>query len=245
MATSPIYGWLEPDNTDLVKNGALAIRTLGNAIDTTMATMTPKSIVDAKGDLIAASANDTPARLAVGTNGQTIVADSTAATGLKYTNSAPLGGLNNLGSTLVSGSTTTITGLGGYSSINLLFFEISATAGATILIRFNSDTGNNYGFAAHTLTSGTTAGQEFSLAGGFIPLAVLNAAADNVSGSFQLTLGGFSNGTKMINGTTTTVGTSAKSYNLTGYYAGSQITSMSIITAAGTFDNGTLYVSGA
>jgi len=84
MATSPIYGWLEPDNTDLVKNGALAIRTLGNAIDTTMATMTPKSIVDAKGDLIAATANDTPARLAVGTNGQILVADSTASTGLKW-----------------------------------------------------------------------------------------------------------------------------------------------------------------
>lgn len=37
MATSPNFGWLEPDNTDLVKNGALAIRTLGNAIDASMA----------------------------------------------------------------------------------------------------------------------------------------------------------------------------------------------------------------
>jgi hypothetical protein len=84
MATSPIYNWPEPDNTDLVKNGALAIRTLGNAIDTTMATMTPKSIVDAKGDLIAATANDTPARLAVGANGETLVADSSATTGLRW-----------------------------------------------------------------------------------------------------------------------------------------------------------------
>jgi hypothetical protein len=84
MATSPNYGWLEPDNTDLVKNGALAIRTLGNAIDSTMATMTPKSIVDAKGDLIAASAADTPARLAVGNNGETLVADSSTSTGLRW-----------------------------------------------------------------------------------------------------------------------------------------------------------------
>ena len=84
MATSPIYNWPEPDNTDLVKNGALAIRTLGNAIDTTMGTMVAKSIVDAKGDLIAASANDTPARIAVGANGETLVADSSTATGLAY-----------------------------------------------------------------------------------------------------------------------------------------------------------------
>jgi hypothetical protein len=84
MATSPIYSWPEPDNTDLVRNGALAIRTLGNAIDTTMGTMTPKSIVDAKGDLIAATANDTPARLAVGANGTQLVADSTQTTGLGW-----------------------------------------------------------------------------------------------------------------------------------------------------------------
>ena len=84
MATSPNYGWLEPDNTDLVKNGALAIRTLGNAIDSTMATMVPKSIVDAKGDLIAGTAADTTSRLAVGANGETLVADSSTATGLRY-----------------------------------------------------------------------------------------------------------------------------------------------------------------
>lgn len=84
MATSPIYSWPEPDNTDLVKNGALAIRTLGNAIDTTMGTMVAKTIIDAKGDLIAGTAADTAARLAVGNNGETLVADSSASTGLRY-----------------------------------------------------------------------------------------------------------------------------------------------------------------
>lgn len=42
------------------------------------------TIVDAKGDLIGATAADTPARLAVGTNGQVLTADSTAATGLAW-----------------------------------------------------------------------------------------------------------------------------------------------------------------
>jgi hypothetical protein len=84
MATSPNYGWLEPDNTDLVKNGALSIRTLGNAIDTTMATMTPKSTFTAKGSIAAATAASTPANLSVGANGTILVADSTASTGLKW-----------------------------------------------------------------------------------------------------------------------------------------------------------------
>ena len=34
MATSTNFGWTMPDNTSLVKDGASAIRTLGNAIDT-------------------------------------------------------------------------------------------------------------------------------------------------------------------------------------------------------------------
>ena len=49
------------------------------------------SIVDAKGDLITATADNTPARLAVGTNGQTLVADSAEATGLKWATPAATG----------------------------------------------------------------------------------------------------------------------------------------------------------
>jgi hypothetical protein len=36
MALSPFYGWSEPDNSSLVKNGAADIRTLGDAIDTSV-----------------------------------------------------------------------------------------------------------------------------------------------------------------------------------------------------------------
>jgi hypothetical protein len=42
------------------------------------------AIVDAKGDIVAASGNDTPARLAVGANETRLVADSVQTTGLKY-----------------------------------------------------------------------------------------------------------------------------------------------------------------
>jgi hypothetical protein len=176
MANTTNFGWETPDDTDLVKDGALAMRTLGNAIDTslvdlkggttgqvlsktsntdmdftwtspnpgditevtvsspitgggssgsvniaiqdgttaqkgavqledsTSSTSTtkaatpnsvktsydlanaaiPKSLVDAKADLITATADNTPARLAVGSNGDTLVADSAATTGLRW-----------------------------------------------------------------------------------------------------------------------------------------------------------------
>lgn len=126
MATSPNYGWLEPDNTDLVKNGALAIRTLGNAIDSTMATMVPKSIVDAKGDLIAATAADTVSRLAVGTNGQVLTADSTAATGIKWASAASGGGMTLISTTTLSGASVTLSSIpSGY--VNLVLTVKKAT----------------------------------------------------------------------------------------------------------------------
>ena len=46
--------------------------------------MVNNSLVDAKGDILTATANDTPARLAVGANGYTLVADSSTSTGLAY-----------------------------------------------------------------------------------------------------------------------------------------------------------------
>jgi hypothetical protein len=47
MASSPIYAWPEPDNTAYVKDGALAMRTLGNAIDTTV-----NKIESSKGEIV-------------------------------------------------------------------------------------------------------------------------------------------------------------------------------------------------
>lgn len=115
MATTTNFGWETPDDTDLVKDGAAAMRTLGNAIDTSFvdlkggttnqvlaknsntdldfkwvadATGIPATIIDAKGDLIAGTAADTADRLAVGTNGQVLTADSSTATGLKWASAA-------------------------------------------------------------------------------------------------------------------------------------------------------------
>jgi hypothetical protein len=51
----------------------------------TQATAVNPTIIDAKGDILTATAADTPARLAVGNNGETLVADSSTSTGLRYT----------------------------------------------------------------------------------------------------------------------------------------------------------------
>lgn len=88
MATTTNYSWVTPDDSNLVKDGAAAIRTLGSSIDSTLKTQIdaqiPDSIIDAKGDLIVGTANDTPSRLAVGSNTQVLSVDSSTASGLKW-----------------------------------------------------------------------------------------------------------------------------------------------------------------
>ena len=55
-----------------------------DVVEGTSAETLPVTIIDAKGDLIAGTAADTAARLAVGTNGHVLTADSTMSTGLKW-----------------------------------------------------------------------------------------------------------------------------------------------------------------
>lgn len=54
------------------------------SVDTTTTGGIPQSLIDAKGDLIAGTAADTAGRLAVGANETVLMADSSQATGLKW-----------------------------------------------------------------------------------------------------------------------------------------------------------------
>jgi hypothetical protein len=63
-----------------------ALRALGTGVGAAAAGSDAlyRTLLNAKGDLIAATADDTPARVGVGTNGQVLTADSTAAAGVKW-----------------------------------------------------------------------------------------------------------------------------------------------------------------
>jgi hypothetical protein len=107
------FGWIMPTSTDLVTDLPADFEVFGQAVDSDLADLLggttgqvlsktsgtdlaftwidsddtnaiQNAIVDAKGDLIGATAADTPSRLAVGTDGQLLTADSTEATGLKW-----------------------------------------------------------------------------------------------------------------------------------------------------------------
>jgi hypothetical protein len=172
MATTTTnFGWDIPQSTDLVKDGATAIAALGQDIDTAMVDLKggttgqvlakasgtdldfswvaidPLVILDAKGDLISATAADTPARLAVGTNGQVLTADSTASTGLKWATPVSTAGLTLISTTALSAVTS--------QSINSVFS--STYKNYLILFTLDSSGGNGDYVNIRLRASGTDA----------------------------------------------------------------------------------------
>ena len=70
MATTTNYGWTTPNDTDLVKDGAAAIRTLGSAVDTTTKNLNPSTTL---GDIeYRSSTSNTNTRLGIGSSGQVL-----------------------------------------------------------------------------------------------------------------------------------------------------------------------------
>jgi hypothetical protein len=162
--TTPNFGWAVPTSTDLVKDGAVAIETLGDSIDASLVDLKggttgqvltkasgtdmdfswtavdPLVILDAKGDLITATAADTPARLAVGTNGQVLTADSTAATGLKWAAVAAGGKVLQVVSTQTSTQAINSTNTYADSNLSATITPTSATSKILVLVSQNGCT---------------------------------------------------------------------------------------------------------
>ena len=257
MANTTYFGWETPDDTDLVKDGAAAIRTLGQAIDTSMqdleggttgqilaknsnadmdfiwvtndvgditevvastpltgggtsgsvtvgiqdgttaqkgavqledstsSTSTtkastpnsvksaydlanaaiPKSLVDAAGDLIYATADNTPARLAIGTAGQVLKVNS-GATAPEWGTAAAGGGLDLISTTSFSAvSSVSVSSCFSATYDNYLIklnSTTKATSAGSLDLRLRvggSDTTTNYrrqyiSAAAASLSSG-------------------------------------------------------------------------------------------
>jgi len=76
MANTTNYNWETPDDTDLVKDGAAAIRTLGNSADTTLKNLNPQTTTGAIA-FRSATANVNTA-LPLGTAGQVLRVNSGA-----------------------------------------------------------------------------------------------------------------------------------------------------------------------
>lgn len=312
MATTTTnFGWDIPQSTDLVKDGATAIATLGQDIDTSMVdlkggttgqilsktsntdmdftwinndqgditgvtagtgisgggtsgtvtiTNDMATTIDAKGDLIGGTGADTYARLAIGTNGQVLTADSTQTTGMKWATAASGASasytlLNAGGTALTGAATITVSSISGYERfIVLVQGASSASAGSMIKLRINGDTtsGNYDSAGGYASANSSYSAGVFDNAGGTTngcDLGLMSGSATSQIYAGIKIEGGTSTGNKSWQ---VTAGASAGGSNAqglywhTGIYKGTAtISSISVFSATGNFDAGTLYVYGS
>jgi hypothetical protein len=353
MANTTNYNWETPDDTDLVKDGAAAIRTLGSSIDTTTKALNPSttlgdieyrsstantnarlgigsngqilgvsagvpawinndqgditevaagtgisvasgtgpiptvsintavtadlttaqtltnktltspvlttpslSTIDAKGDLIVGTADNTIGRLAVGTNGHTLVADSAEATGLKWQAPASGGGMTliNTGGNTLSGASTTVSTIPGtYNDLIVYVVDFYAAGNFYPFLLINGDsTAANYqqfvargaGSSNGTYVDNSTSGMDMSgyqiVAAdnnNFISIYIPNYA-NTVSRKMANSLAGYQ--------ANTSPSASKGVTNNTTNYLGStlNITSLEFKCSGSTWSGGTVYVYG-
>lgn len=119
----------------------------GGTSGTVTITNSMATAIDAKGDLVAGTGADAFSRLAVGTNGQVLTADSAAATGLSWGTPAA-GGLTLLSTTTMNSGTSTQTVssiAGGYTNLQIIVTQARDAAGSVgWQLRLNGDTASNY-----------------------------------------------------------------------------------------------------
>jgi hypothetical protein len=130
MATTTNFGWETPDDTDLVKDGASAMRTLGNSIDT--------SFVDLKGGTsgqILSKASNTDLDYTWITNDVGDITAVTAGTGLTG------GGTSGSVSLAIDSTVATLTGSQTLTNKTLTAPVIN---GGLINLTLNAQTGTTY-----------------------------------------------------------------------------------------------------
>ncbi len=130
--------------SDSTSSTSTSLAATANAVKTTYDLANgaiAKSIVDAKGDLVAATAADTVARLGVGANGTVLTADSAETTGLKWA-AASGGGMTLISTTTLSGASTTIS-VSANSYKNLIMFveSVDCSNDVDVFMQLNGETG--------------------------------------------------------------------------------------------------------
>lgn len=245
MATTTNYGWTTPNDTDLVKDGASAIRTLGSSIDTTTKALNPSTTL---GDIEYRSATaNTNTRLGIGSTGQVL----TVAGGVPTWGAPSAGSLTliNTGGTALTGASTTVSLSGTYKD---LYIQIDGFYGANLsfmMMQFNSDTTQaNYFHTGTRATGGTAA------VFGFNPQSLISA--DNVQNSsasatnkLAMLITDYSSTTRyktasvsqIFNVNATDIKTAVSTY---GWKNTAAITSVKVLMDSGNLSAGTIYVYG-
>jgi hypothetical protein len=206
--------------------------------------------ITASGDIVVGTGSGTYDNLPIGTTNQVLTADTTVSPyKVKWaTAGAPSQdfALINSGGTALSGSGTTTISVSGKNQLFIKVVAASAVGTFCVLwVRFNSDTGSNYGYIGFEDSAGTI-GMAIGTADTSLVMGQGGSSADNTIYANIQVSGANATGYKPITYASIASGSISVERISQAWYSGtSAITSVSIISSGQNFDAGTVYVYGA
>jgi hypothetical protein len=260
MATTTNFGWTTPDDTDLVKDGAAAIRTLGSSIDTSLVDLkggttgqvltkasntdldfsftTPASLpITTEGDLIIGDATGDAVRLPIGALGTVLTSDGDTA---DWAAPAAAGGMTLLSTTAITAtSTISITGIDQTYNELVIVVSNAATVATNnnAALQFNTDTGTNYTWGFYDLISNTTTGNANTSEIRWLNGATTTTNVNNINAVIRITRYSDTTPNKVIEISCTYIGGTTsirKALTVVGSYRGtSGISSIQLLGAGG------------
>jgi hypothetical protein len=104
----------------------------------------PTSTYTTKGDILVATANNTPVRQGVGADGTVLTANSAQADGVEWAALPSSGGMTLLSTTTLSGASTTISGISqSYNSLMIVMYGVTAAGNGRMRLAPNSNTSSS------------------------------------------------------------------------------------------------------
>ena len=205
------------------------------------------AIVDAKGDIIAATAADTVARLAVGANGTVLTAASGEATGLQWATPSS-GGMTliNSGGTALTGSSVTVSSIPGtYKHLLIIGKDVYASGNADFIYQLNGDTGNNYTRRYVWFTGTCLSGNDTGQANAMIA-STGTGSAFNTTTKFAMNIYRYAETEYKFMDVHSTANNSSKQdgWHINNWDNTAAITSITFLVSTGSFSGGTIYIYG-
>lgn len=232
--TQTASGFTVPAGSDPISSIDDTLVTMAGEISAALALKLGLATFTTKGDLVSATGAGAVARLAVGTDGQGLIADSASAGGVKW---ATVGGLVQIAATSMNVGALTFTISSIPQTYKHLLVVIDQMTGPTSItnIRPNSTAANaNVMLIQPGVAPSATTDFAISTAAGMTTHTTIEIPAYSQAGRHQV----------LVRHTANDGATYFNTMQLGNYRTAGAITSLQLISSAGNFAGGTAYVYG-
>ena len=230
MPTTTNYGWTTPADTDLVKDGAAAIRTLGSSIDTSVKSLNAGTTA---GDIDYYTSSTAKARIGIGSSGQVLSVSG----GVPAWTTLTGGSFTQLATGTLSGTSVVLSSISqSYKHLYLTVTSAQVSPSTELAYRLNGTATNLYrntGFnTGGTTLTGRTGDTLIYFNGGIGPATPATANNDGYTLLIQNYTSSKAKSISLSSNVATSMADNA--YAWASYQSATAITSITLCTNGGT-----------